>query len=295
MLNIVEALRSPLASQLLPGIRRFLIGDLTFACFSCPATDGWEVSWAEHDRLVQVTAGRKSLKTAAGILEIGPGDIVFVKKGVHFVRHDESDLCVFMYFIPDDFIRTAVREIAADLPVLPPPADSTESAIRMRDDTGVNAFLQAMGVFFSTNEAPSPLLLKLKVKELIASIVVSPTNPVLSSYLRMLAGSDAPSIPAIMEANCCHNLSLGEFAKLCHRSLSTFKRDFRKHYGTSPGRWLLERRLECSARLLTTTSMNVTEIVFECGFEQPSHFSRAFKAKFGYTPSAYRQTSVAAA
>jgi AraC family transcriptional regulator, exoenzyme S synthesis regulatory protein ExsA len=294
MLNVVEALRSPLASQLLPGIRRFLIGDLTFAAFSCPATDGWEASWAEHDRLVHITSGRKLLKSAAGILELGAGDIVFVKKGAHFVRHDDSDLCVYMYFLPDDFIRTAVREIAADLPVLPPPADPPEIAIRVREDTGVRAFLKAMAVFFETSDAPAPLLLKLKVKELIASIVVSATNPMLSAYLRMVASSDAPSIPAIMEANCCHNLSLEEFAKLCNRSLSTFKRDFRKHYGTSPGRWLLDQRLECSARLLTSTSMNVTEIVFECGFEQPSHFSRAFKAKFGRTPSEYRQTRAAA-
>jgi AraC-like DNA-binding protein len=294
MLNIVEALRSPVASQLLPGIRKFVIGDLTFACFSCPATDGWEAAWAEHDRLVHITAGRKFLKTASGIVEIGPGDVVFAKKGASFVRHDETDLCVFMYFIPDDFIRSAVREIAADLPLLPPPADPPDITIRVRDDAGVHAFLQAMAVYFAAGDAPSTLLLKLKLKELIASIIVSPTNAVLSSYLRMVASSDAPSIPAIMNANCRHNLSLEEFAKLCSRSLSTFKRDFRRHYGTSPGRWLLEQRLECSARLLTTTSMNVTEVVFECGFEQSSHFSRAFKARFGRTPSEYRQTRVAA-
>lgn len=293
MLNIVEALRSPIAPQLLPGIRKFVIGDLTFACFSCPATDGWEGSWAEHDRLVHIAAGRKLMKTATGIMEIHPGDVVCVKKGVHFVRHD-SDLRMFMYFIPDAFIRAAVREIAADLPVLPPPADPPDIAIRVRDDAGVDAFLQAMAACFGTSEPPPALLLKLKLKELIASIVVSRTNSVLSSYLRLIASTAAPSIPALMEANCCHNLSLEEFAKLCGRSLSTFKRDFRRHYGTAPGRWLLERRLDCAARLLTTTSMNVTEIVFECGFEQPSHFSRAFKAKYGRTPSEYRQTRAAA-
>ena len=39
--------------------------------------------------------------------------------------------------------------------------------------------------------------------------------------------------------------------------------------------------------------MSVTDIVFECGFEQPSHFSRAFKAKYGHTPSEYRDALVA--
>jgi AraC family transcriptional regulator, exoenzyme S synthesis regulatory protein ExsA len=266
MFNVIEALRSPLAPQILPGLRRFVIGDLTFAYFSCPATEGWEASWAEHDRIVHITSGRKVLKTATGLLEIGAGDIIFLKKGAHCVRHDETDLCVSMYFIPDDFVRTAVREIATDLPALAPPADSPEIAIRIQGDTGINAFLQAMAVYFSSSDPPPPLLLKLKLKELIASIVVSPTNPLLSSYMRMIASSEGTSIPAIMEANCCHNLSLEEFAKLCHRSLSRFKRDFRQHYGTAPGKWLLERRLECSARLLTSTSMPVTEILFECGF-----------------------------
>ena len=289
MFNVIEALRSPAIAEILPGIRKFEIGELLFANFTCPPTPAWEGSWAEHDRLVHVATGSKTLKTATGTWEVGPGDTVFLKKGACFLKHSDPDeLCVFMYFIPDDFVRTAVRELASDLPALPPPADTRDMVIRVKDDAGVHAFLQSMTVLFNTPDAPAELLLKLKLKELIASIIVSSANATLSSYLRMLARSNAPSIPAIMEENCCHNLPLEAFAKLCHRSLSTFKREFHQHYGVPPGRWLLERRLECSARLLKTTNMSVTDIVFECGFEQPSHFSRAFKAKFGRTPSEYR-------
>jgi AraC family transcriptional regulator, positive regulator of tynA and feaB len=35
--------------------------------------------------------------------------------------------------------------------------------------------------------------------------------------------------------------------------------------------------------------MSMTEIALECGFEEPSHFSRAFKAKFGRSPTDYRE------
>jgi AraC family transcriptional regulator, exoenzyme S synthesis regulatory protein ExsA len=289
MYNVIEALRSPAIAELLPGIRKFEIGELLFAYFTCPPTPTWEASWAEHDRLVHVAIGNKTLRTATGTWEVGPGDTVFLKKGACFLKHsDDTELCVFMYFIPDDFVRAAVRELKADLPALPPPADTRDMVIRVKDDAGVQAFLQSMTVFFNTSGAPPKLLLKLKLRELIASIIVSSANASLSSYLRMLARSDAPSIPAIMEQNCCHNLPLAAFARLCHRSLSTFKRDFHRHYGMAPGRWLLDRRLECSERLLKTTNMSVTDVVFECGFEQPSHFSRAFKAKYGRTPSEYR-------
>jgi len=94
-----------------------------------------------------------------------------------------------------------------------------------------------------------------------------------------------------MEANFHHNLPIETFAEMCHRSLSSFKRDFRKLYGTSPGRWLVGRRLSHAMSLLQHTQLSITQISFECGFEDLSHFSRAFKDKFGRNPSAYRAVS----
>jgi AraC family transcriptional regulator, exoenzyme S synthesis regulatory protein ExsA len=295
MFNVLEALRSPSIAELLPGIRKFEIGELLFASFSCPPSGQWEASWAEHDRIVHVLSGKNLLRAAGETWEIGPGDTIFLKKGAGFLRHQGNEaICLFMFFIPDAFVRVVLRELARDLPAQSPSVEPRGMAIRVKDDAGVSAFLQSMTVFFSDRGTPPELLLKLKLKELIASIVVSQSNPGLSTYLHQVANSELPSIPTIMEANCCHNLSIEAFAKLCGRSLSSFKREFREQYGTSPGRWLLDRRLECSAHLLTTTHMSVTEIVFECGFEQPSHFSRTFKEKFGQSPSDYRGARAAA-
>ena len=64
-----------------------------------------------------------------------------------------------------------------------------------------------------------------------------------------------------------------EFAKLCHLSLSTFKRDFFNHYQTTPGKWLLKKRLDHAANLLTNQYSNVTQIAFDSGFENISQQS----------------------
>jgi AraC-like DNA-binding protein len=296
MLNLVEALRSPSIGAILPGLRKFAVGELLFASFSCPGSGEWEASWAEHDCIMHVLTGSKTLRAAGETWDLEPGDTLFIKKGAHFLRQNTRDaVCIFVFFVPDQFIRATLREIAADLPALPSPAEPRETAVRVRHDAGIAAFLQAMTVLFGASGTPPELLLKLKLKELIASIVVSPANAKLSSYLRSVAARNGPSIAAIMEANCCHNLPLEAFAKLCNCSLTTFNREFRRHYGVAPGRWLLEQRLQCSTRLLTTTNMSITQIVFDCGFEQPAHFTRAFKARFGQTPSEYRETRVAAA
>jgi len=131
-------------------------------------------------------------------------------------------------------------------------------------------------------------LLRLKVKELVLSILTGHSNQALAAYFQSLAHRDAPSVEEIMEANFRFHLSLDEYAALCHRSLSSFKRDFRTHFGEPPGRWLLRRRLDYAAALLQTTTARITEIVFESGFEDVAHFSRVFKHRFRVAPSAYR-------
>jgi AraC-like DNA-binding protein len=92
----------------------------------------------------------------------------------------------------------------------------------------------------------------------------------------------------IMEDNFCYNLKLEEFARLSNRSLSAFKRDFRKEFNITPGKWLLEKRLLHSMHLLSNEFKTVSEAAFESGFENPSHFSRAFRNYFGISPASVK-------
>jgi transcriptional regulator GlxA family with amidase domain len=151
------------------------------------------------------------------------------------------------------------------------------------------AYFQSMLAYFTGTAKPAETLLTLKLKELIVSRLLGRNNPELAVYFQSLLKSDAPPLSQIMEANLCYNLPLEEFAKLSHRSLSTFKRDFRKYYNQSPGKWLLQKRLEYSAVLLKNPALNVSQVALDCGFEDLSHFSRAFKEKFGMSPAHYRK------
>lgn len=89
-----------------------------------------------------------------------------------------------------------------------------------------------------------------------------------------------------MEANYQFNLPLATFSYLTGRSLSTFKRDFKKVFQLSPQRWLTHKRLALAHYQLTTTSRKPTELYLEVGFENLAHFSFAFKKQFGYPPTA---------
>ena len=186
-------------------------------------------------------------------------------------------------------MREVIRELAAELQPLSRPSDSGDVVIRLNDDTVLSAFFHSMLVYFASKEHPPEALLKLKLKELLTNLLISPSNPALSAYLRSLATCEAPPLPPIMESNFCHSLPLDAFAKMCHRSLSSFKREFHRCYGTTPAKWLIKRRLECAAQMLRTSSLSIIEIALECGFEEPSHFSRTFKSRFGRSPTDYRE------
>jgi AraC family transcriptional regulator, exoenzyme S synthesis regulatory protein ExsA len=289
MLNFYEGVRAD------PSYNKLEIGDLLFAEYTCGIGDEKLGLWTHSDYLVNVVTGKKTWHTADGVWAANPGETLFFKKGAAIVeQHFELDFCLLVFFIPDDFVRSTVREIAGSLTAAPAGAAAIKSAVRVEKDVGLVAFFQSMRTYFAEKEKPSEPLLRLKLKELIVSILTSGRNPALAAYFRRLGEGTLPSVVETMEANFRFNLSLEEYARLCHRSLSSFKRDFQSHFQEAPGKWLLRKRLDYSAALLRTSKMNVTEIAFESGFEDVSHFSRVFKERFHAPPMSYRQAGPSA-
>lgn len=269
---------------------RFEIGDLLFAEYTCPLEAKMFGIWTEHDYFVHVVSGKKTWHTPDGSWEVVGGETLFFKKGAAVVEQFfDSDFCVMLFFVPDSFAKEVVTSHLAELGPCPRPEDGEACAIRVEHDLSLGAFFDSMRTYFSGGQKPTEALLKLKLRELVLSILVSSTNSGLAHYFRSQAESDGPSLASIMEANFRYHLSLEEYARLCHRSLSSFKRDFRKQFDEAPGRWLLQKRLDFAAALLRgQRNKQVTEIVFEAGFEDISHFNKAFKNRFGKSPTVYR-------
>jgi AraC-like DNA-binding protein len=104
----------------------------------------------------------------------------------------------------------------------------------------------------------------------------------------MLANFDDPhkvELISFMEKNYMFNMPMEKFGYLTGRSLTTFKRDFKKAFTITPQRWLTQKRLELAHYELTEKKRKPVEVCYETGFENLSHFSYAFKKHFGYAPS----------
>lgn len=284
MLNLQEAVRVN------PSMSKLEIGDFLFAEYKCGIGAEKLALWSPADYLVNVVTGKKTWRTADATWEAKRGDSLFFKKGAAIVdQHFEVDFCLLMFFIPDQVVRSIVQEVVGSLKPIPSKVKPIASAAWVENDMALTAFLQSMRSYFSAEEKPSEPLLRLKLKELVISILTSGKNPELAAYFRQMGECEAPSVAEIMEENFRFNLSLEEYARLCHRSLSSFKREFQAAFQESPGKWLLGKRLDHAASLLRNSQQNVTAIAFESGFEDVSHFSRVFKKRFEVSPVAYRQ------
>jgi AraC-like DNA-binding protein len=91
-----------------------------------------------------------------------------------------------------------------------------------------------------------------------------------------------------IESNQLNKLTIKELSFLSNMSVSTFKREFEKHFHSSPSKWFQEKRLEHSAFLLKNKSKRPSDIYEEIGYENLSNFIQAFKMKFGITPKQYQ-------
>ncbi len=95
-------------------------------------------------------------------------------------------------------------------------------------------------------------------------------------------------LEAIMSENFLYNLKVEEFAQLCGRSLSSFKRDFKQVFNTTPSRWIKSMRLAHAKNLLIKTNLNINQICYESGFINSSHFIKSFKEKYNLPPLQFR-------
>ena len=80
---------------------------------------------------------------------------------------------------------------------------------------------------------------------------------------------------------------LGRFVNLHPRYLCTL---FRQIRGKTVGEFLREIRLERAKRLLLYTSLSMTEIALETGFNSSQYFSRIFSQREGIDPRTFRKT-----
>ncbi len=91
-----------------------------------------------------------------------------------------------------------------------------------------------------------------------------------------------------IQSNIREDISLDALGRELDMSKFHFLRLFREQVGTTPYQYILSCRVE-QARKALLGPQTVSDIAYEYGFADLSHFNRRFKAVFGVTPTRYRK------
>ena len=96
------------------------------------------------------------------------------------------------------------------------------------------------------------------------------------------------SIFNFVKENYREPISLEEMADLTHMTVPSFCRYFKKVTNKTFVQFVNEYRMVHASNLLSENEMSITEICFESGFNNFSHFNKSFKVFTGMSPSEYR-------
>jgi len=283
MLNFYKIVKENL------NFNRFEFRETVCLEYTCPIDAEQIGIFSRNDYLVYVLSGKKTYKTINGEWTLVPGQTLYLKKGAEVIhQYFDDEYCMLGFFLSDELIRETMEEMKGKVALNSSQNPEEFTAKMVQPSDYLEGYFHSMLTYFRGINRPPDHILVLKLKELLMNLISC--DPLLTTYFSRLSETDRPSLEQIMEKNYCFKLRIEDYAELCHRSLSTFKRDFQQIYRETPGKWIMKRRVKHAANLLVNSSQTVTEVAFETGFEDLSHFSRVFKQIIGKNPTEYKKS-----
>ncbi len=242
-----------------------------------------EVFFEEHAVIV-VLEGEKKFSSPTQELHVHKGQILFFQRGCYSMNESiDSSYRSLVFFVNEKLLKefvsqhlTLFQETSTTLP--------TDLILSFSSSPTFTTFINSLLPYFGAKTPFLNELLRLKFQELLLHLFELDVAGQLRAILLHIYQGQKTDLDYLMSAYFLKPLSMNELSRLSGRSLSAFKRDFDDHFHTSPGHWIREKRLEHAHFLLRNTDKNVSEVSMEIGYESVSHFIKAYKQQYGFTP-----------
>ena len=148
----------------------------------------------------------------------------------------------------------------------------------------ITSFFNSILSYRETGIVPDEEVIQAKKYEALDALLK--IKPSLAKSLFDFTKPWKVDLEIFMNENFTSDMTLEEFAHYTSRSLSSFKRDFKETFNESPHQWLKNRKLEEAYKLIKNNGMKASDVYMDLGFKTLSHFSDAFKEKYGTRPTA---------
>ncbi|WP_244823140.1 helix-turn-helix domain-containing protein [Dyadobacter pollutisoli] len=158
----------------------------------------------------------------------------------------------------------------------------------INNDFLIQKYIEGLLFYFENPLLVSDEILILKLKEIVLLLSQTQQAEVIQTILSQLFSPATFTFRQIIEANLFLPVSVEDLAQKNNLSASSFKREFKKLYNDSPASYIKSKRLERAAQLLSVSDDRITDIAFDCGFNDLANFTKSFHDSYGVSPSNYR-------
>ncbi len=235
----------------------------------------------DHHMLVWFISGETKIVQSDATYYFKTGDIFLIPRNqlatiINYPKNGQPHKTVVMHLSA-----TRLREFYSKIDIEPKPSASPR-ILCYNSHPLLQSCLSSLIPYFEMDDIPEEIA-SLKITEAIS--ILRNIDRKIDNVLANFEEPGKVDLISFMEKNFIFNLPLEKFGYLTGRSLTTFKRDFKKVFSTTPQRWLTQKRLELAHYRLTQSTSKPIDVCYEVGFENLSHFSFAFKKQFGYSPT----------
>lgn len=239
--------------------------------------------------LVYVYEGELTLIDGKDEEKVSKGQCVFLQRNHQICMKDTTSQgkvdALFLVF-SRQYLREYYRQMDKEA-LVKEVKDCGHRILRLPPTPDITGLFLSMRPYLHSTRKPSQTMVELKRNEALQAILdIVPESP---ATLFDFIDPWKIDLKDFMEENYLEEMSIEELALYSGRSLSTFKRDFKKISELTPERWIMQRRLKDAQKFLLK-GKKPQEFYIELGFKSLSNFSNAYKKQFGHAPTKEMET-----
>ena len=256
----------------------------------------YPLHWHDEMEVIYIRSGQGIITIQSHQYIVKSDDIVIIPpQMVHSIeQYPKSKMEYFNILFHFSLLNYSTNDTCYDKYFKPLYCHTKLPSLYLKSDVDLNRFLHPHIMYLIENRKKSYTSDELMIKSNLFDImhyVNQYSSPTSSDELSLKNNYDKlKNLLLHIQSNYDRAITIKDAAAICGFSSSHFMKLFKELTGKSFSQYLIDYRLEIAARQLVETSYKIIDLAENVGFHNVSYFSRAFHAKYGKTPSAYRKS-----
>lgn len=240
--------------------------------------------WHRPSEIVRVVSGKLKMYLDGKKIIVSPGDILFINQEiihgffpidcVYEIINFDADEILMRTSLCKDALRIFTSSHVSVLPFHP------------TEDAAIHHLANQLFTFASVESSDYGLLVLGALFELLGTIYAK--HHYTENYKSSTNAKLFKPLLEFIEKSYMKPITLAEMAQVSGMSTSHFSVLFREFFRQTPIDYLNSYRIERACLLLINSDLPVTEVAYQCGFNDSAYFVKVFKKYKKMTPKKYR-------